>query len=110
MGEIGGYEATIERLIGRILETFAAHPEAAKLTDAWSLFSVPGFHCRDLDVSMGQAMVALAEAKRRWRPDTACGRCGHRSDCHVPRGGANESEHCRAMGGCSCPGFTAESA
>ena len=64
MGET--YEGTADRLVLRILETFRAHPEAAELTDPWALFTVPGFDCRDLEPSMGQAMAALAEAKLRW--------------------------------------------
>lgn len=34
--------------------------------------------------------------------------CGHTWAEHQPRGGANESEHCRALGGCAagCRQFT----
>ena len=60
------YVATADTLVERILPTFRQHPEAALLTSAWDLFSVPGFKCDDIGPSAAQAGWAFAEARRRW--------------------------------------------
>lgn len=59
------YASTIEALTHRIV---ALGPQVLTLTDAWQLFKVPGFECRDLQPSMAQADIALATAKAILQP------------------------------------------
>lgn len=53
-----------DELLRRIRLLAVEHPEVLKLKSAWDLFEVPGFDCKDLDVSLAQAAAALGEAKR----------------------------------------------
>lgn len=62
------YASVAERLVERILQVAKERPEILDLTDAWDMFDVPGFWCRDIGPSMFQAQWALAEAKRRAKP------------------------------------------
>jgi hypothetical protein len=61
------YYAILDELIERIEALVPAHPEILELKDAWGLFKIPGFDCSDLEPSLAQASVALAEAKKRHR-------------------------------------------
>jgi hypothetical protein len=54
------YERTCDELTQRIV---ALGPCILELTDAWQLFKVSGFECRDLQPSMAQADGALAKAQ-----------------------------------------------
>lgn len=58
------YEKSGDELYRRIL---ALGPQILELTDAWQLFKIPGFECRDLEPTMAQADAALALAQQRLR-------------------------------------------
>lgn len=57
------YGFTADVLTQRILALIPAHPEILTFTNAWQLFKVPGFECRDLEPSMAQADGTLAKAQ-----------------------------------------------
>jgi hypothetical protein len=62
---MNSYTYTTDRLADRIFELSKTRPEVLQLTDPWALFAVPGFDCRDLKPSFGQAVCALAQAKQK---------------------------------------------
>ena len=54
------YKATADTLTDRIV---ALGPQVLDLADAFQLFKVPGFECRDLAPSLAQADFALSAAQ-----------------------------------------------
>lgn len=54
------YAATANELVKRIV---ALGPQVLEIDSPWDLFKA-GLECKDLDPSLGQAWVALDEAKR----------------------------------------------
>jgi hypothetical protein len=63
MSEQPDYSTTSDALVERIRALIPAHPEIVAFTDAWQLFTVPGFKCDDLALTMFQAAWALAKAQ-----------------------------------------------
>lgn len=63
----GKTKSTADELVKRITDLIPTHPEILSLDDAWGLFKVEGFDCKDLGPTLFQAQWALAKAKKDWR-------------------------------------------
>lgn len=59
------YEDTAQEFKRRILEAVPDHPEILEMDDAWHLISK--VNSSDLDLTLAQATVALAHAKREYK-------------------------------------------
>ena len=57
------YEKTADELVRRISALIPTHPEIMELEDAWGLFKIEGFKCKDLGPTLFQAGWALRKAQ-----------------------------------------------
>jgi hypothetical protein len=60
------YENSAQELKRRIIALIPDHPEIMNMTEPFDLFKIEGFKCDDLQPSLGQAMGALAFAKKEY--------------------------------------------
>ena len=63
------YTSTAEQLRDRIVALIPDHPEILEMVEAFDLFKVEGFQCKDLDPSLAQAQWALSAAKLAYSHD-----------------------------------------
>jgi hypothetical protein len=61
------YASVGHELRDRIVALIPTQPQILELEDAWGLFKVEGFDCKDLGPSFAQAQWALSAAKAQCR-------------------------------------------
>jgi hypothetical protein len=60
------YSEAVDIMEKRITALIPHEPCILKYTNAWQLWRLPGFHCKDLKPTTFQATIALFRAQEKW--------------------------------------------